>query len=173
MKDASAGKPVTPAWLERAAVHYLERYASSAENLRRVLARKLRRRLAAGEPVTPDMDGWIADTVARSVRSGLVDDSSYAAARVASLQRRGSSTRTVRAKLSEKGVAPDTVTAALTESDADELALARRFAERRRLGPYRRIPDPTRRNRDLAALARAGFPYGIAVKALAASDQEA
>lgn len=170
MSERPRRKPVTPAYLDRAAVHYLDRYASSADNLARILTRKVRRRLEPGEPVSDEVAGWIAATVARAIRSGLVDDASYAATRVASLMRRGSSTRAIRAKLAAKGVPGEAAATAIRDGEPDDLALARRFAERRRLGPWRRIPDPALRDRDLAALCRAGFPYRIAAAALDGTD---
>lgn len=174
---APAGKPrpVTAAYLERAAVHYLERYSSTAENLRRVLARKALRRLREAEralgpdaeaPPGIDLDAAIAAVVDKAVRSGLVDDASFAQAKVGSLMRRGASTRAIRTKLRDKGVPDGQAEAALAAEEPDELALARRHAQRKRLGPWRARPDPERRARDLAALCRAGFPYRIAAQAL-------
>lgn len=164
---------MTPAYLERAALHYLERYASSAGNLARVLARKARRRLDGDEP-DPGLDAAIADVVARVVRSGLVDDRSFAEMKVGSLMRRGTSTRAIRTRLKVKGVTDEVAGEALAAREPDDLALARRYAERKRLGRHRPRPDPERRERDLAALCRAGFSYGIAVRALdGACDDDA
>ncbi len=168
-----ASGPVTPAYLERAALHYLERYASSAENLRRVLTRKARRLLGpGGETLASGIEGSIAEVVGRMVRSGLVDDRSFAEMKVGALIRRGASTRAMRARLKGKGVADDVLEAALGAHDLDDLALARRHAERKRLGPYRLRPDPSLRERDLAALCRAGFSYRIAAGILDESAGE-
>jgi hypothetical protein len=84
---------VTPAYLQRAALAYLERYASSAENLRRVLRRKVdkRCRLRGEEP--SEFYDMIDEVVAKSLSGGLIDDTRYAEARVASLRRRGGSAR--------------------------------------------------------------------------------
>ncbi|MBV9202447.1 MAG: RecX family transcriptional regulator, partial [Alphaproteobacteria bacterium] len=55
MEDSKIG----PELLERWALQYLGRYASSAENLRRVLTRKVRRRsfeeIAATAPLIDDL----------------------------------------------------------------------------------------------------------------------
>lgn len=159
-------RPVTPAYLERAALHYLERYASTAENLRRVLARKARRRIAPGGESPPTLEADIAEVVERIVRSGLVDDRSFATMKVGALMSRGTSTRAIRTRLKIKGVPDEDAGAALAAHAPDDLALARRHARRKRLGPYRMRPDPARRERDLAALCRAGFPYRIAASVL-------
>ena len=86
------------------------------------------------------------------------------------LRERGSSGRLITARLAAKGLSFDRVRNILEDedsTDADQQA-ARIFIRRRRLGPYR--PDPEvradRRQRDLAALARAGFSYSVASAAL-------
>ena len=155
-------RPVTPAYLERAALSYLERYASSAENLRRVLKRKVERRCRLRGEDAAGFAGLVDEVVAKTIRTGLVDDSRYTQARVATLRRRGGSTRAIRAKLAHKGVDRDTVAAALEGEDSDEPAAAHALARRRRLGPYRPRDRAAFREKDLASLARAGFPFGIA-----------
>ena len=69
-----------------------------------------------------------------------------------------------------KGVSADVVLHALADvdresGDADEdpeLSAAQQFAKRRRLGPFRDAASrAARRDRDLAALVRAGFSYEI------------
>jgi len=156
-------RPVTPAYLQRAALAYLERYASSAENLRRVLKRKVdkRCRLRGEDPAA--FQEMIDEVVAKSLRTGLIDDTRYAQARVATLRRRGGSARAIQAKLSAKGVDRTTIAAALEggEEDDEEKA-AHAFARRRRLGPYRPGERAPYRDKDLAALARAGFSFDVA-----------
>jgi regulatory protein len=52
------------------------------------------------------------------------------------------------------------------------LAAAAAYARRRRLGPFRRVPEERaeRRQKDLAALARRGFGYGVAKQVIDADD---
>jgi regulatory protein len=53
------------------------------------------------------------------------------------------------------------------EHDDLDLTAARRFVQRRRLGPFRTAPAREgQHNRDLAAMARAGFAFGVARKVL-------
>jgi regulatory protein len=164
--------------LHQAALAYLERYASSAENLRRVLQRRVLR-AARRQPVDEAAArGWIDDIVADLEQAGLLDDRAYAEARVMSLRRGGASLYAVRAKLAQKGVDRDVVDTALERLEqrgpAAALAAAIALARRRRLGPWR-TPDAraTRRDRDLAALARAGFPLAIARRVVDADAPEA
>lgn len=171
--------PLTKAYLERAALHYLERYASSVEGLRRVLLRRVDKaaREDRGDPA--EAAPWVEEIVARFAASGLVDDRSFAEGRAASLRRRGESARRIALKLREKGVDGELIGAVLEEEDgpdreAAEFAAACRFARRRRLGPLR---DPAeradRRDRDMAALARAGFSLDVARRVLDLEDGDA
>lgn len=175
-------KPVTPERLEKSALHYLERYASSAENLRRVLMRKVERAARAGEPdraelVRAEAERWVDALVARYVASGLLNDRAYAEAASSRLRRQGRSARAIRQKLAAKGVGKDAAEAALAETggadDEAEFRAALALARRRRLGPFG--PESgrrERRSRDLASLARAGFGYDTARRVIDAKDED-
>ena len=172
--EKPARKPprrVTPAYLQRAAMSYLERYASSAENLRRVLRRKVDKRCRLRGEDPSEFHDAIDEVVAKSLNIGLIDDTRYAEGRVASLRRRGGSARAIQAKLSAKGVARSTIAAALEGEDGDEEGAARALARRRRLGPYRPGERAPYRDKDLAALARAGFRFDVA-RAIVDGEQE-
>jgi regulatory protein len=155
-------RKVTPAYLQRAAMAYLERYSSSAENLRRVLRRKVDKRCRLRGEDPAEFHDMIDEVVARSLRSGLIDDTRYAEARVASLRRRGGSARAIQAKLSAKGIDRSTIAAALEGEEGDEEQAARAFARRRKLGPFRPGERAPYRDKDLAAMARAGFRFDVA-----------
>jgi len=165
-------RKIRPELLEEWALRYLGRYASSAENLRRVLMRRVRKRSAENAAeVRPLIDALVA----RYRESGLLDDAAYAAARVQSLHRRGDSVQAIRARLAAKGVAASEIAAAVSElrsAAADpDLAAACALARRRGLGPYRRAAAD--HARELAAFARAGFSRRIAEAVLACADVEA
>jgi regulatory protein len=166
---------IGPELLDRWALAYLGRFASSAENLRRVLLRRVRRRSPAGSEAMLQAAPLIDALVERYRRCSLLDDNAYAAQRVQSLNRHGESVARIRARLVAKGVANSVASdalAALREDTADpDLAAACAFARRRRLGPYRRgAADPAR---ELAAFARAGFSRRVAGQLLACGDIEA
>jgi regulatory protein len=164
-------RPVTADYLERAALHYLERYGASAEMLRRVLLRRVDTRCRLrGEDPEP-LRALVEPVVARAVAGGLVDDAAFARARTRTLRRRGASARRIGAALAAKGVDRETIAASLHPEDEDdaaatELAAARALARRRRLGPHRTGDPAPHRERDLAVLARAGFAYAVARAAL-------
>ncbi|WP_182084993.1 RecX family transcriptional regulator [Aureimonas sp. ME7] len=171
MSDAAAPtpkipRPISREWMFRAAAHYLERYASTEANLRRVLERKVLRRARARGEEPEAFAEMIGETVGRFVELKLLDDRSFAESKLASLRRRGTSLRQSAAKLAEKGVDRETVAAVMAGDETDEEEAARRLAKRRRLGPHRLRERAERRDRDVAALMRAGFSYGHAAAAI-------
>jgi regulatory protein len=173
--DKPARRPpgkVTEAYLQRAALAYLERFASSAANLKRVLQRRVARRCRLRGEDPEAFAPLVEAVVEKSRRSGLVDDAAYAEARVATLRRRGGSARAIRAKLAQKGIDRTTIAEALPEEpDAEENA-AHALARRRRLGPYRAEDRAPAREKDLAALARAGFSFEIARRVIDGEPQD-
>ena len=96
-------------------------------------------------------------------------------ARPCTLIRAGRSRLAVAAYLAAKGVAAEVARSVLPESTAGELAAALTLARRRRIGPFRAGPvlDQAGRSRELAILARAGFPQSIASEALDMPTDEA
>jgi regulatory protein len=166
---------IGPELLEGWALAYLGRYASSAENLRRVLLRRVRRRSPAGSDAVRRAAPLIDELVARYRASGLLDDKAYAEQQVQSLTRRGAPLVSIRARLIAKGVdravASDALAALREQEEEPDLAAACVFARRRRLGPYRL--GAADRARELAAFARAGFSRQIAERVLACADRDA
>lgn len=187
----AAAAPVDRALLEKWALAYLERYASSGENLRRVLQRRVWRRARADGAADGARDGeavrasgaLIDALVARYRITGLIDDAAYAAGRARSGLARGRSMRRIAAGLAAKGVGAEdaaAAVAALGKDGADpEFAAACAYARRRRLGPFRRAPFEEGegaagdRQRELAAFARAGFGRHAAEAVLACADPAA
>jgi regulatory protein len=163
---------VTPEVIERWALAYLGRYASSADNLRGVLLRRARRQDGIDRDGVARAAAAIEALLARYRASGLLDDDAYAAGRAQSLARHGQSLVAIRARLRAKGVGPATVAlavAGLRDAEPDpDLAAACIFARRRRLGPYRR--GAADHARELGAFARAGFARHVAERILACTD---
>lgn len=146
--------------LKRSALAYLTRYAASEMMLRDVLTRRVRnwaRRTGADADAIAAAQPAIVEAVAASLRAGLLDDARFAAGRTATLKRRGWPERRIRAAIAQKGVDGETAAIAIEAAGLDDAAAARRFAERRRLGPWRLRDRAERREKDIAALVRAGF----------------
>ncbi len=177
-------REATPKYLRKAALYYLERYASSSGHLRRLLLAKVARSARAYDS-DPELDAENGATavealIAELLGAGLLDDARYAAERARVLHRRGASARAIRAGLMAKEIEADDIERALAglreEAAEPELAAALAYARRRHLGPYRSqdaragLDEKDRREKDLAALGRKGFGYDLARRVIDTDD---
>ncbi len=169
--------------LEQKALSYLERFDATAVQLRRVLRRFVASRLGAGAESAPglsraDWDTRVDVLIERYRGSGLIDDRRYAEALGRGLRARGASRAAVLQRLRGRGVDGETAALALQSVDVDggasaEFTSACALVRRRRLGNYR--PSEERRDkwqRDLAVIARAGFDFDTARRALTQAGSE-
>ncbi len=173
------GRPITAKFLQNAATFYLERYATTAAGLRRVLQRRVKKAEMLDAPVIDNADRVIEEIVARFVDAGAIDDKAFAQTKARALHRRGTSTKLTRQKLRLSGVDADTLDEAMAALDEElvtdprsrEWQAAVALARRRRLGPFRPQKErKDRRDRDLAAMARGGFDYDLARRIIDAKD---
>jgi regulatory protein len=169
--------PVTEARLRDAADRYVARYASSAAHLRRLLRHKVRRSVADHETDGAAAERWVEATIAALSSRGALDDQAYARMTAERLWRQGKALASIRRALRTRGVGADAANAAVerlaAETSEPDLVAAVALARRRRLGPYRVANRATFRQRDLAALARAGFSLAVAKRVVDAVDPEA
>jgi regulatory protein len=173
-------RPITAKYLQNAAAFYLERYPSTAEGLRRVLSRRVRKAEMLEAPVMANVKQAIEAVVAKFVAAGVIDDKAFAQTKARALHRRGTSSRLTRQKLKMAGVDGDTLDQAMAgldqELDTDpqqrEWQAAVALARRRKLGPFRNKERQEHRNRDLAAMARGGFEYALAKKVIDAATPD-
>jgi regulatory protein len=173
----------TPASLRRAAESYVARFASSAEQLRRVLMRRVERSARAHDTDREAGAAEVGKIIDRYRELGLIDDAAFARSRAAGLFGRGESPSAIRRRLMLQGVGEtdidDALAHLLDDSEdahtiddlADEAAI--RFARRSRIGPFRRQPaDADGKRRELARLARRGFGLEIAKRIVYAETEE-
>jgi regulatory protein len=143
--------------LERLALFYAGRYATTRAKLRSYLSRKLRERGWAGQGEAP-----VVPLVERLAGLGYVDDKGFAASRAASLSRRGYGERRVRDALAAAGIGEEDGAEARAQARDGAWEAALRFAERRRIGPFAASePDRAGREKAMAAMLRAGHPLEI------------
>ncbi|MET1415652.1 RecX family transcriptional regulator [Roseibium sp. HPY-6] len=162
MPDKRTPKLPTVERLTRAALHYLERYSSSQENLRKVLERRVLKACRVHERDPQDFADHIQAVIEKCLSAGLINDRIYAETKTASLRRRGGSRRKIEAQLSAKGVDRTTIEGVLNDDQHSDAEAARVYARRRRLGPFRNRADRNdRRDKDLAAMCRAGFSFAV------------
>jgi regulatory protein len=142
----------------------VERYATTCAKLSAYLRRKLKERGWAGE-AQPD----VAALVDRLADLRYVDDGAFAAARTASLMRRGYGPRRVAAALKAAGVADEQP----ESGGGDRWQAALAFARRKRIGPFATAPvDRPAREKAFAALLRAGHEPAVARRIVQAAPGE-
>lgn len=152
-----ARKALDTAALDRLALRYVERYATTRAKLAAYLARKVREHGWEDEGAPP-IDGLVE----RFEALGYVDDRSFAASRAAALTRRGYGERRVSIALKAAGISDEDGAPARADArlGAPDAALA--YARRKRIGPFAaEMPDREQRRRLLAAMLRAGHPFEI------------
>lgn len=172
-------RPPTSESLANAALDYLSRFAASEASLRRVMENRIRRAALRNKEFgadIPSQEGLrcsIETIIERHKKSGGLNDKAYAETKINSLRRTGRSARMIMQKLTHAGVQKEIITDALLGNEAGlsaeevELKAARQLLRKRRLGPFRSgATDAKRQQKDLAVLARAGFSFDIARRAL-------
>jgi regulatory protein len=144
--------PLDAATLERLALHYVGRYATTRAKLATYLRRKLADRGWAGEGA-PSPDALVA----RMAEAGYVDDRGFAEARGGALARRGFGARRIALALTVAGISREDGAGAMETAREDGWAAALAFARRRRLGPFAaERADRDAGQRAIGALLRAG-----------------
>ncbi len=159
--------PLDAEALERLALFYVGRYATTGAKLKSYLARKVRERGWEGR--TPDLESLVE----RFKTLGYINDGAFAEARAASLQRRGYGERRVAQALQAAGIGAEDAADANAQTQERAMAAALRFAERKRVGPFAAIePDREARQRAFAAMLRAGHSMDVVRRVLSASPGE-
>ena len=150
--------PLTRENLQEIALNYVGRFATSRAKLISYLQRKVRERGWDGEREPPFDE--LAD---RLITLGYVDDRAFALSKARSLTARGYGQRRVRQALATSGISEDDGADALEFADEVAVAAALKFAKRRSIGPFAtEVPDPSKRERVLAAMVRAGHRFALA-----------
>jgi len=180
-REPGAEKAFGPAEIDAAALRYLDRFDATQRKLGDYLLRLARRRGADAAVVRP----LIEELIERYRGSGLIDDRRFARVRAQALSARGASRRLIALKLMQAGVARETVDEVLSEQalPTRELDAATVYVKRKRLGRFRADAAlaPTNglsaeelemRRKDLARLARQGFDWDTATRALGLGSDE-
>jgi len=161
-------KPLDGARLDELALTYVARFATSAAKLERYLKRKLRERGWDGER-EPDL----AALVGRYAELGYVDDAAFARAKSGSLLRRGYGARRVSEALREAGI-EEAIREEVRPGEGAERRAALAMARKRGFGPFgRESLDRDRRQKQIAAMLRAGHPLDSAREMVDAASGEA
>lgn len=149
--------PLDRSGLERLALRYVERFATTRGRLIDYLDRKIRARGWEGEPADP------AAIAERMADLGYIDDRAWGEAKAGAMARRGLGARRVAGALRQAGLDGEDAEAIAPGVADRAVEAATVFARRRRIGPFADAPgDRPAREKHVAALLRAGHPLALA-----------
>ncbi len=175
--------------LRQLAMSYVARYATTGLRLERYLNRKIRQQGWTDE-AEPDVHGLIA----KFQDQGFIDDASYAEMRSQSLLRKGYGGNRIHAALRQAGIA-ESISHAVEPAESEMRGAACLYAQKRRFGPYGTAAMDAveqcgvssgeasdhsalladrlkRRDKQIAAMLRAGHSFDHSVKIIDAEDEE-
>lgn len=143
--------------LERLALRYVERFATTRGRLTDYLNRKIRERGWKDDPADP------AALAERFAELGYIDDRAYGEAKASAMARRGLGARRVAGALHQAGVRGEDAEAIAPGIADRELDAAIAFARRRRIGPFADVvADRPLREKQIGAMLRAGHSPALA-----------
>ena len=179
-RERKVPKKITESYLHNSGLAYLQRFPASTAHFRTVMKRKIDRSCRHHtEQSREDSTQMLESVIGKFQTLGLLNDEGYLRGMVTSLRRRGLSAAAILSKLSAKGLPANDIRAALGTFDSEsideqtgDIAAALRMARRKRLGSFRTPGKPATPEKDLATLARAGFSYDTAKKALSFSAED-
>ncbi|MBY8827421.1 regulatory protein RecX [Hephaestia mangrovi] len=149
--------PLNAESLDRLALRYVERFATTRAKLGDYLRRKVRERGWDGATVDPD------DIAGRMAELGYVDDRAFAAARARSMARRGLGARRVAQAFHAAGITAEDAEAVAPEIEEKAIEAALALARRKRIGPFAvAVPDREGREKQLAQMVRGGHDFALA-----------
>ena len=181
-------KKISEHYLYNAGLHYLQRYASSIENFRRIMDRKIIRSCTVHENQNiEDCRHKLENVIARFVELGYLNDYEYARIKIRFYRGKGFSYVKIINALAQKGISKDLAENIINNLDSDvcsqnmdiekksfdpELAAALKLCRRKKIGIFSQKEDKNMQ-KDLAYLARNGFSYDISRKVLEISGENA
>lgn len=175
MSDDDTPDPDVPTsrmltWARNSTIYRLERRMMTEKQLSDAITRKAKTKF---EDISElQVKAVAASAVAFAYDIKALDDVAFASVSTKTAVRSGKSKRAIAQKLSAKGVARDTVEAAV--ENTDDLVAAVIFARKRSFGPFRRGDlDEKRKAKELSAFARSGFSFEIGKKVFEMSFEEA
>ena len=161
-------KKITPQRLKNIGLYYLQRFETSSDNLRSVLQRRVDA-YAKENPTWNKQEAyqWIENILEEFIQLHYLDDVRFAEIKINDYLRAGKSARYIQNKLRQKGISALKVETLLSEKEYNPLETALKFAERKKIGPYRSAQTRREyRQKDMGSLVRAGFDYDTVCEVL-------
>jgi len=166
-RDRRPAPPLDRSSLDRLALRYVERFATTRARLAAYLQRKIRERGWEGDPADP------AALAERMAELGYIDDRAFGEARASAMARRGLGRRRVSGVFHQAGIGAEDAEALAPAIEARALDAALTFARKRRIGPFASVAaDRPGREKQIAAMIRGGHDFGLARRIAAMAPGE-
>ncbi len=178
-REAKMTKPISEQRLYNITLFYLERFDASTLKVKQMLERRIQKEKAKGAIVPNNAQELIQNVINRMQNLGYINDERFAQIQIKKLCSAGKSKSFILNKLKQAGITGEIAKNLLSEFDLEnessDLTRAEQWLKKHRKGQFRSKNADEFYQKDLAALARAGFSYEIASSALKtkpASDEE-
>lgn len=168
-------KKITFSRLNNIALFYVSKFEASEKMVQRMLEKRIYKNSLKGGEVPEETNEWIKKIIKGLVDNNYVNDVRYAENTYNRLLASGKSTRVIINKLKTAGINDDLIKDIINkESDNinNDLENAKKLVKKKKLGKFRSIEKQKEFfKKDLACLARAGFSYETAIKALETEEE--
>jgi regulatory protein len=167
-------KRITEDYLYNSGLYYLNRFASSTQNFRWVMNRKIKRSCDFyPEQSIEQCAELLEKTIKKFQNAGLLNDELYASLYFRSLRGSGHSRKSILSKMTSKGLDRALIEDAFEKESCEseiepEFKSALLYARKKRLGCF----GDKEEKKSLASMARAGFSYNMAQKIINLDPQE-
>lgn len=162
--------PLDRLQIETKALRYLERFDATRLKLETVLTEFVTKRCRELGVDEAPHHKTVEDLLERYAQNGLIDDLRFGSSLGRTLSERGASRLQIQHRLAARGLSSediDHVLSGLAAEGRSELAAAEALVKKRKLGHLRPLAAQRHHFRqDLGVLARAGFDYETAMRAL-------
>ncbi|HOO50378.1 MAG TPA: regulatory protein RecX [Alphaproteobacteria bacterium] len=166
-------KKITASYLENSGAYYLQRFSSSVARFRQVMTRKID--LSCRDHPEQDKEQCLEmlnQLISKFIEMGYLNDESFSKGLYYSLSQRGYSRQKILFQMKSKGLSDDHIMAAIGDNDEEqELIQAVRYTKRKKIGAFAIREQDFQKS--LASLARNGFGYDIATRALQMDEEDA
>ena len=178
-REAKMTKPISEQRLYNITLFYLERFDASALKVKQMLERRIQKEKAKGALVPNNTQELIQNVILKMQNLGYINDERFAQTKIKKLCSAGKSKSFILNKLKQAGITGEIAKKLLSEFDLEnessDYTRAEQWLKKHRKGQFRSKNADDFYQKDLAALARAGFSYEIASNALKtkpSSDEE-
>ena len=153
--------------LKKYAVQYLSKYDSTKKNLERVLKNKIMRINDINKNEKKILYNSISKLIIELEEKNIINDKRFTSTKIEHYMQQGKSEIYIIQNLIKKGITKEMINIFLDSYEKNnpdwKINSAIKFVYKKKLGKYSKSNN---KEKDLAKMARAGFNYHIAIKAL-------